>query len=153
MGHPGDMALKVRVTLEPHGPATAIELSDAQVVELAAGKRAPVLVTIGERTTRLRLAVMGGKNLIGLSKAARAELGVDIGDTIDAVIDVDTAERTVDVPEELAQALRKHRLTDRFDALAYTRRKGYAASVSGAKRTETRERRIATVITELSDNR
>ncbi len=42
---------------------------------------------IGDREARLRLGVMGGKNLIGLSKAARAELGVEIGDTVQASID------------------------------------------------------------------
>ncbi|SFI23844.1 MULTISPECIES: DUF1905 domain-containing protein [Microbacterium] len=68
------MWLHVRTVLPANGPATAIELTDEQVAELGGGKRAAVIVPIGERSARLRLAVMGGRNLIGMSKAARAEL-------------------------------------------------------------------------------
>ena len=99
------MTLHVRTTLPANGPATAIELTEAQVDELGGGKRAAVVVRIGDREARLRLGVMGGKNLIGLSKAARAELGVEIGDTVQASIDLDAAEREVDVPDDLAAAL------------------------------------------------
>ena len=74
--------MKIKQKLKPQGPATAFVLTDAQVEELGGGKRAPV--TIGSKTVRLRLAVMGGENLIGISKANRVELGVDIGDTVDA---------------------------------------------------------------------
>lgn len=143
------MALHVRTTLEPVGPATAIELTDAQVEELGGGKRAAVRVTIGDRTARLRLAGMGGCNLIGLSKAARADLGIEIGDTVEAVIELDGAERTVDLPDALAVALDEHGLRAAFDALSYTRRKEAARGVEEAKRDETRQRRIAAVIASL----
>ena len=42
---------------EPHGPATAIELTDAQVATLGGGKRAAVEVTIGKASVQLRLMV------------------------------------------------------------------------------------------------
>ncbi|MDF0532093.1 YdeI/OmpD-associated family protein [Tsukamurella sp. 8F] len=142
------MSLNVHVTLEPHGPATAIELTDAQVADLGGGKRAAVRVAVGDRSARLRLGVMGGRNLIGLSKAARAELGVEIGDTLDAVIELDDAQREVEVPEDLAAALDAD-LRAAFDALSYTRRKEYARGVVDAKRAETRERRIRAVVAEL----
>ncbi|MET9329110.1 YdeI/OmpD-associated family protein [Tsukamurella sp. NPDC003166] len=143
------MALQIRTTLEPVGPATAIELTDTQVDELGGGKRAAVRVTIGDRSARLRLAGMGGRNLIGLSKAARKELGVEIGDVVDALIELDGAERTVDLPDDLAAALAEHGLRAAFDALSYTRRKDAARGVADAKRAETRERRIAAVIASL----
>jgi len=54
------VALHVRTTLEPVGPATAIELTDAQVEQLGGGKRAAVRVAIGDKSARLRLAGMGG---------------------------------------------------------------------------------------------
>ncbi|MFW0789017.1 YdeI/OmpD-associated family protein [Gordonia sp. CPCC 205333] len=144
------MVLHVQTTLEPVGPATAIELTDAQVDDLGGGKRAAVLVTIGARQARLRLAVMGGANLIGLSKAARAQLGVDIGDTVDAAIELDAAARTVQVPDDLAAALAEASLRSAFDAQTYTRRKEGARSVAEAKRPETRLRRIEKVIAELN---
>ncbi len=141
------MALNIRTTLEPNGPATAIELTDTQVAELGGGKRAAVRVTIGDRTARLRLAVMGGRNLIGLSKSARGELGVEIGDVVDALVELDTAERSVEVPADLAAALDADpRVRAAFDALAFSHRKEHVRSVIEAKRSETRERRVAAVV-------
>ena len=141
--------MKIKQTLKPHGPATAIVLTDAQVDELGGGKRAAVTVTIKKKTARLRLAVMGGKNLIGISKANRAELGVEIGDTVDAVIAVDGGERTVDVPEDAAKALAKAKLRKAFDALSYTHRKEHVRAITEAKKPETREKRIDAMLAML----
>jgi len=143
------MSLRIRTTLEPIGPATAIELTDEQVAELGGGKRAAVRARIGAREAGLRLAVMGGKNLIGLSKAARAELGVEIGDTVEVEIALDAAERVVTVPDDLAAALDAAGVRAGFDALSYSRRKELARGVADAKKPETRERRIIAVVDEL----
>ena len=132
--------------LKPQGPATAIVLTDAQVEELGGGKRAAVTVTIGKKTARLRLAVMGGKNLIGISKANREELGVEIGDTVEAVIVLDQAERTVEVPDDVAEALSKAKLRKTFDALPYTHRKEHVRAITEAKKPETRSKRIAAML-------
>ena len=141
------MTLTVQTTLPTFGPATAIELSDAEVEELGGGRRAAVVVTIGGRSARLRLGVMDGRNLIGLSKAARESLGVAIGDEVTARIELDGAERTVEVPEDLAAALAAAPgARAAFDALAFTHRKEHARSVVEAKRPETRARRVEAVV-------
>jgi hypothetical protein len=117
------------------------------VTSLGAGKAFPVAVTIGDRTARLRLARMGGENMIGFSKAVRGELHVEIGQEIDAVIRVDTAERTVDVPPALAAALdAEPALRSAFDALSPSVRKEHARSVVEAKQEATRDRRIAKIV-------
>lgn len=141
------MGLRIRTVLKPHGPATAIDLTDAQVDDLGGGRRAAVLVTVDGRSARLRLAVMGGQNLIGLSKENRALLGVEIGDEIEATIELDTAPREVDVPEDLAAALAAAPgARDGFDRLPYTRRKEQVTAILGAKRDETRARRVAAAV-------
>ena len=148
------MSLRIRTTLPAAGPATAIELTDEQVTELGGGKRAAVRVTIGGRSARLRLAVMGGRNLIGLSKAARAELGVEIGDEVDAVVELDEAPRTVEVPEDLASVLdAEPGLRAAFDALPPSHRKEHVRAVTEAKRPETRQRRIAAAVAMLQGAR
>lgn len=144
------MTLQIQTVLEPFGPATAIELTDEQVTQLGGGKRAAVVVGIGGRTARVRLGVMDGRNLIGLSKAVRAQLGVEIGDEVDATIDLDTGERVVDVPDDLAAALDAAGVRGAFDALTYTRRKELARGVAEAKRPDTRERRVAAAVEEVS---
>lgn len=137
-------AVEISTALEPFGPATALFLSDEQVEELGGGKRAPVRVTIEGRSARLRLAVMDGRNCIGISKANRAALGVDLSDTVTAVIELDEAPREVELPPELVEALGTDSAAKaRFEALAFTHRKEFARWVSEAKRAETKERRVA----------
>jgi hypothetical protein len=143
------MTLHIRTVLVPFGPATAIELTDEQVAELGGGKRAAVVVGIGERSARLRLGVMDGRNLIGISKANRAQLGVDLGDEVEATVALDQQEREVEVPDQLAAALDAAGARAAFEALTYTRRKELARGVAEANKTETRERRIAAVVDDL----
>ncbi len=141
--------MRVKQTLKPQGPATAIVLTEAQVEALGGGKRAAVTVMIGRNTVRLRLGVMGGKNLIGISKANREELGVAIGDTVDAEIELDEAVRTVDLPEDATKALAKAKLRAKFDALAFTHRKEHIRAITEAKKPETRVKRIDAMLEKL----
>lgn len=139
--------LRLHTVLSGRGPAAAIQLTDEQVASFGAGKTFPVAVTIGGRTARLRLARMGGENLIGFSKAVRADLGVEIDQEVDAVIRLDTAERTVDVPAALTEALDADpALRAAFDALSPSARKEHARAVAEAKQPATRERRIAKIV-------
>ncbi|MEQ6898772.1 YdeI/OmpD-associated family protein [Microbacterium sp. KR10-403] len=145
------MSLQIHTVLAPQGPAAAIELTDAQVEQLGGGRRAAVRVTIGDRSAQLRLGVMGGKNLIGMSKAVRAELGVEIGDAVDALVEVDAGERSVEVPDDLAAALdAAPGARAAFDALAFTYRKEHVRAVTEAKQPATRERRITKIVEGLS---
>lgn len=147
-------SLTLTTRLEAKGPAAAIVLTDDQVATLGGGKRAAVRVTIADRTARLRLAVMGGENLIGLSKAARAELAVDTGDEVTATIELDETPREVDVPPELAAALAADPAAKAaFEGLASSHRKEYAVWVADAKREETRQRRVAQAIEMLREGR
>lgn len=141
-------------TVEPFGPAAAFLLTDEQVDHLGGGKRAPLVVTIADKSVRVRLAVMGGQNCIGFSKANRAALGIEIGDVVDALLTLDEAPREVEVPPTLAAALEAEpELKATFDALAYTHRKEYAVWVVEAKREETRERRVAQALEMLREGR
>lgn len=147
-------ALTVTQMLEPYGPATAIFLTDAQVEALGGGRRAAVAVRIGDRTARLRVAVMGGANCIGLSKAARADLGVDIGDEVTATVTLDDAPREIDLPPELAETLAADPVAGQaYEQLSFTHRKEFATWVAGAKQEATRRRRAAQAIDMLHDGR
>ena len=125
------------------GPAGALVLDEQQVEQLGGGRRAAVVVRIGGRTARLRLAVMGGLNLIGLSRANRELLGVELGQDVEAEVSLDEAPRDVTVPEDLAAALAgEPGLKSRFDGLAPSHRRQYVDWVVEAKRPETRQRRV-----------
>lgn len=142
--------LRLHTVLWGSGPAAAIVLTDEQVESFGAGKAFPVSVTIGDRTARLRLSRMGGKNLIGFSKAVRAELGVEIDQEVDAVIRVDSAEREVEVPPALSAALDADpALRAAFDALSYSVRKEHARTVAEAKQDATRDPRVEKIVEAL----
>jgi len=143
-------AVRIEAVLEPRGPAAAIVLTDEQVELLAPGRKTfPVKVTINRVTVLLRLARMGGENLVGFSNAKRIEAGVEIGGTYRVVIQPDSDDRQVDIPHDLAAALKTARVAKQFDALAYSHRKEYVRRISEAKKPETRARRIAETVTKV----
>src|SRR4051812_14460499 len=140
-------ALRMTANLEPRGPAGAFLLTDEQVAEVGGGQKAfPVRVTVNGTSLALRLARMGGENMIGFSKARRAEAGVEIGSTYDVEISLDDGERSVEVPADLASALdAAPDARAAFDALSYTHRKEFARWVTEAKK-ETRAERVSSTV-------
>jgi hypothetical protein len=148
-------SVRFRTTLASRGPAAAIVLDDSQVAELGEGaKRFPIVATVNGYSWRTTMARMRGEFLVGLSRAVRQEAGVKSGDTVEVEIELDTAQRKVELPQALADAL----ATDSparagFDRLTYTHRKEYARWISEAKRDETRERRIAEALELLREGK
>lgn len=140
--------LHLTAVLEPRGPAGALLFTDDQVAALGDGaKTFPVSVVIGDITLQLRLARMGGESMVGFSKAARAEAGVELGDTLTFTITADTAPRVVEVPDDLAAALATDPVAAQtFGAMAYSHRKEYVRWVTEAKREQTRLDRIAKTV-------
>jgi hypothetical protein len=147
--------LRIGATLEPRGPAGAFLLTDEQVAAVGGGRKAfPVRVSINGRTLSLRLARMGGENMIGLSKAARAEADVELGSSYDVEIALDEGERVIEVPDDLSTALAADPGAQAaFGALSYTHRKEYVRWVEEAKKEETRAQRIAKTVEMLRAGR
>ncbi|ANZ41703.1 hypothetical protein BBK82_42915 [Lentzea guizhouensis] len=66
-------------------------------------------------------------------------------------LEPDLAERTVDLPDDLAAALdRVPALRAAFTALSYSNQRQRAEAVAAAKQPQTRARRIEKIIAELS---
>lgn len=147
--------LELTTQLHKRGPAAAIVLTDEQVATIGEGaKRFPVVLTMKGHTFRLSVGRMGGENLLGLRRDVREAAGVEAGDRVDAVIELDAAERTVDVPDALATALDADPdVRARFDALAFTHRKEFARWVTEAKQEATRERRVAQAVQMIREGR
>ena len=130
--------------------ATGIEIPEEVIAALGKGKKPPVKVTLNGYTYRTTVAVMGGKFLIPLNAERRNAAGVQGGDVVDVTIELDTEPRTVEVPDDLAQALSDAGVKAAFDALAYSARKEHVRQVESAKALETRNRRIAKIVANLS---
>jgi hypothetical protein len=122
--------------------AMGIVVPEAIVEKLASGKKPKVTVTLKGYTYRSTVAVMGGQYLLPLNKEHRAAAGIVDGEKLEITLELDTAPREVEIPKDLAAALKKAGLTKDFAALAYTHRKEHVRSVEEAKAPETRLRRI-----------
>jgi hypothetical protein len=130
--------------LQGGGDTTGFEIPDEVVTALGQGKRPKVTVTInGGFSYPNTVAVMGGKYMIGISKERRALAGVKGGETIEVTLELDTAPRTVDVPEDLQKALAKDKAAKTyFEALSYSNKSRHVIAINDAKTPETRARRI-----------
>jgi hypothetical protein len=120
-------------------------------VAAAMGGRAriPVAGTINGVAFRGSTMPLGdGRHSVGFRKATRAEAGgVEMGETVAIEIRRDDVPSTVDVPADLAEALAAAPgLREAFDAMSYTHRREWVEAVEGAKRPETRARRIAQAV-------
>ena len=122
--------------------ATGIEIPASIVEGFGAGRMPKVTVTINGYTYRNTVAVMGDKYMVGVAAVHREKANVKAGDRIDVTLELDTAPREVDVPKDLAAALKKAGLTKTFDALAFSHRKEHVRAIEEARAPETRARRI-----------
>jgi hypothetical protein len=143
--------MRFRARLELAGKtATGMHVPAEVVDALGAGKRPPVRATINGYTYRSTVAVYGGEFLLGVSDEVRNAAGVRAGDELDVDLELDTEPREVDVPPDLAAALRADPTAQgAFDALSYSNKRRHVLSVDGAKSAETRQRRIAKAVEEL----
>ena len=130
--------------------ATGLRVPAEAVAALGSGKKPKVRVSLNGYTYRTTMAVMGGVFMLPLSAENREAAGVKAGDTLDVTLELDTEPRTVDVPDDLATALKERGAAAAFDGLSYSVRKEYVRQVESAKAQETRDRRIAGIVAKLS---
>ncbi|TFV74972.1 DUF1905 domain-containing protein [Blastococcus sp. CT_GayMR19] len=132
--------------------ATGIEVPAVVVEEMDAGKRPPVVVTLGGYTYRTTVAPYTGAYFIPLAAEHRQAAGVVAGDEVDVRIELDTAPREVPVPDDLAAAFDEPARAA-FDGLAYTHQKEWVRWVEEAKKPETRTARIEKTVESLRAGR
>ena len=149
------MSVRFRTTIRTEGKtAMGFEVPPAAVEALGAGKRPPVTVTINGYTYRNTIAVLGGAYMIGVSSDHRGPAGVSGGEEVEVELELDTAPRVVDVPEDLAAALKAEpaaRTT--FEKLSYSNKSWHVLQVTGTKNPETRARRIEKSVAALREGR
>ena len=114
--------------------------------------RVPVQVEINGALLRASLSPYAGKHYLGLSKAMRAEAGVQAGERVAVALRRDDEPRTIAPPEDLAAAMQaSHAARAGWELLSYTKRKDIVLAVEAAKKPETRQRRIQKALAELEE--
>jgi hypothetical protein len=137
-------------TLLGIGNNTGIPVAEDVVLSFGRGKRVPVTVTVNGYTYRSTIASTGGRFLIPVSAAIRAETGLKADDPIEVTLELDDAPREVEVPRELAEALAADPLaTEAWEKLSYSRQRQHTLAIDGAKASETKARRVAKTIATL----
>ena len=130
--------------------ATGLPVPGDVVEALGAGKKPAVTVTLGGHTYRSTIASRGGQFLLPLSAENRERAGVAAGDEVDVEVALDTAPRELEIPADLTAALAADEgARARFESLSYSAKQRFVLPIGQAKTEETRQRRVAKVITDL----
>ncbi|WP_424358256.1 YdeI/OmpD-associated family protein [Methanocella sp. MCL-LM] len=122
-------------------------------VQQAFGKKGQVKVrcTIDGMPYRGSIHPYGGVYYMGVIKKIREAIDKGPGDLVNVTMEVDDEPRVVEVPEDLAQALTgNEKARAAFEKLSYSHKREYVEWIAEGKKEETRARRIANTVEELS---
>ena len=147
------MAKRFRTELIKAEDSTAAAIEVPFDVQKVFGTRArvPVRGTINGAAYRSSIMPMGGKHLMVVNRQLRETAKVNAGDIVSVVMERDDEPRTVELPADFARALKGDKAAQAaWDKLSYTNRKEIVQAIEGAKRPETRTRRIEKALVELN---
>jgi hypothetical protein len=133
-------------TVQRHGSAGYIELP-FDPKDVFGKVRAPVKVTLNGYTFRTTIAAMGGPPCIGIRTSYREAAGLEGGEKVEVRVALDDEPRVVTPPADLVKALKAAPPAwDCWRELSFTHQREHAEAVEGAKKPETRARRIANAV-------
>ena len=116
--------------------------------------RVPVKGTINGFPFRSSLMNMGDGHMMVVNASMRAGAKCKGGDTVSVVMELDEEERTVGVPDYLQKLIDSDPKAKAFwPTISFTHQKEYVREIEGAKRPETREKRIAAMMDALRKHR
>lgn len=142
--------MKFKAKVIPSGNATGVEVPKVVLGSLNSGPRPLVVISINGHIWRSRIAVKHGVSLIGISAANRRASGIAEGEVVEVGLELDTEPRVVPEPTDLTAALGENtKARAAFDALPFGLRRKHIAEIEAAKSPETRQRRIAKLLSGL----
>lgn len=141
--------MKYKTSLLQTGNNTGIPVPASVVEKLGGGKRAAVKVTVNGYSYRTTIGSMDGQSMLSFSAEHRKASGLQGGDKLEVTLELDTVPRTVEVPKDLAAAIKKAGVQAAYDKAAPSMKKEYVRQVESAKAAETRQRRIAKIVETL----
>jgi hypothetical protein len=113
--------------------------------------RAPVLVSVNGHRYASTIASMGNGPCVPLRRSNREAAGLEGGETLSVTLALDTSKREIVPPADLVKALKAAPPAwDSFRALSYSHQREHVEAVEGAKKPETRARRIEAAVRMLA---
>ena len=133
------------------GGGTLVPIPREVASELGLKGMPKIQAVIAGTPYRGSLMPMGdGTYCLGVLKSIQEAAGVGLGDTIEVLLELDTAPRTVEPPADLATVLAKDKqAAAAWEKLSFTDRKELALGLTSAKKPETRRRRLAAALERL----
>lgn len=129
---------------------TGVIVPQDALAELGGGGRPAVVASINGYSYRTTVGTMRGHSMLPFSAQHRAASGIAGGDPIEVVLELDTAPREADLPDDLFEALSNAGgLEGAFRKQAPSRQRADVDNVIGAKAAETRARRIVAIVERL----
>jgi hypothetical protein len=142
--------MKFLANVEPPEPMRGLEVPAEVVAALGGGARPRVIITVGGHSWKSRIAIMRGRHLIGLSNANRRAAGVATGDEVEVEVEFDPEAPAVTEPADFARALDADPAARAaYDQLSYSHKREHVLAIEGAKKPETRARRIEQALAKL----
>lgn len=139
------------VLMSGGGNTTGIAVPEDIWHELTTARRAAVSVVLGDYSYRSTIGWYRGAFMLPVSAENRSAAGLSAGDEVIVTIELDTEPRVVEVPADLGAALEADASAKAaWDGLAPSAKKAHVTSIEGAKTQETRGRRIAKAIDQLT---
>ncbi len=112
--------------------------------------RVPVKITVDGHLFRSSLAPMDGCHMMVFNLEMRNKTGYKDGDTIHVLMERDTEPRTVEIPDDVAVALKTNPAAcDKLMAYSYSHKKEVIDWINDAKKPETRAKRILKLLERL----
>lgn len=141
---------RFEAVVQADGDRLYVEVPDAAITALGRGRRPPIVIEVDGYRYRSTPAVYGGRTLLGFRRDVQAAAGLNAGQRVELLFELDEEPREVAVPPDLEAALRGVPSAEAaFAALSFTRRREHVESVEGARSDETRRRRIERIVTSL----
>jgi len=133
---------KAKIEASDGGGAFVLFPYDTEA-EFATKGKVPVKATLnGVAYTGSLMTCGGPHHMLAVVKAIREQTGKKPGDIIDVAVWRDDAVRQVEVPASFEKLLKKEGLLPFFEGLSATHRKEYCRWLTGAKKEETRVKRL-----------
>jgi len=133
------------------GGGTLVPIPREVATELGLKGMPKIQAVIAGTPYRGSLMPMGdGTYCLGVLKSIQEAAGVGLGDTIEVLLELDTAPRTVEPPADLAAVLAlDKKAAAAWAKLSFTNKTEIARSLEEAKKPETRRRRLAAALERL----
>ncbi|PKN78362.1 MAG: hypothetical protein CVU48_08560 [Candidatus Cloacimonetes bacterium HGW-Cloacimonetes-1] len=149
---PNRINLEIELLYNPEYPVSAYMIFDFDVEAVfGAIRRIPVTLTIDGKSFRRSLSRYSGHYMMVFNSELREQTGYKAGDVIKILMERDTQSRVVELPNDVKRTLQYSGFMTVWEQWTYSRQKEIVAWIEGAKKPETRMRRIDKLIQVLQN--